>query len=49
MYYLGRFEAYDGLAYAIENYIHFYNYERRQKKLNKLPPMTYRRLFENVA
>lgn len=49
MYYLGRFEAYDGLAYAIENYIHFYNYERRQKRLNKLPPMTYRRLFENVA
>lgn len=49
MYYLGKFEDYDGLASAIEKYIHFYNYERRQKRLNKLPPMTYRQLFENAA
>lgn len=49
MYYLGKFEDYDGLASALEKYIHFYNYERRQKRLNKLPSMTYRQLFEDVA
>lgn len=49
MYYLGNFNDYDSLAAAIENYIYFYNYKRRQKKLNKMPPMTYRQLIENVA
>lgn len=49
MFYLGNFKDYDTLAAAIERYIHFYNYERRQKKLNKLPPMTYRQLLENAA
>ena len=34
---------------AIKNYIYFYNYERRQKKLNKMSPMTYRQLLENAA
>lgn len=49
MYYLANFYDYDSLAKAIENYIHFYNYQRRQKKLNKLAPMTYRQLLENAA
>lgn len=49
MYYLGSFRDYDTLVSAIERYIHFYNFERRQKRLNKLPPMTYRQLLENVA
>jgi len=49
MFYLGNFKDYDSLAAAIESYIHFYNYERRQKKLNKLSPMTYRQLLENAA
>jgi len=49
MYRLGNFKDYDSLAAAIENYIHFYNYGRRQKKLNKLAPMTYRQLLENAA
>jgi len=49
MFYLDNFKDYDSLAAAIESYIHFYNYERRQKKLNKLSPMTYRQLLENVA
>lgn len=47
MYYLNKFEDYDSLAAAIKRYIYFYNYERRQKKLNGLPPMTYRQLLEN--
>lgn len=50
MYYLnGHFEDYDSLAKAIEDYIHFYNYKRRQKRLNKLPPMTYRQQLEHAA
>lgn len=49
MYYLASFKDYDSLATAIESYIYFYNNERRQRRLNKLPPMTYRRLLENAA
>jgi putative transposase len=49
MYYLGNFEDYDSLVAAIEGYIHFYNHDRRQKKLNKLAPMTYRQLLESAA
>lgn len=49
MYHLGEFKDYDTLVAAIEKYIYFYNYERRQKKLDKLAPMTYRQLLENVA
>jgi transposase InsO family protein len=49
MYYLASFKDYDSLAAAIESYIYFYNNERRQKRLNKMPPMPYRQLLENVA
>lgn len=49
MYYLCKFEDYDGLVAAIEEYIRFYNFERRQKKLDRLAPMTYRQLLENAA
>lgn len=49
MYYLRSFEDYDSLTTAIESYIRFYNYERRQRKLNRLAPMSYRQLLENVA
>lgn len=49
MYYLCKFEDYDGLSEAVEKYIHFYNYERRQKNLERLAPMTYRQLLESAA
>ncbi len=49
MYYLSNFKDYDSLVAAIESYIYFYNYERRQKKLNKMSPMTYRQLLANTA
>lgn len=49
MYYLNEFQDYESLAKAIEEYILFYNYERRQKRLNKLAPMTYRQLLESAA
>lgn len=49
MYYLSKFKDYDSLVEAIEQYIYFYNYERRQRKLNKMSPMTYRQFIENAA
>jgi transposase InsO family protein len=49
MYYLDNFKDYDSLVAAIESYIHFYNNGRRQRKLNKLAPMSYRQLLENAA
>jgi transposase InsO family protein len=49
MYYLGSFKDYNSLVAAIEKYIHFYNYERRQKRLGHLAPMNYRQLLENAA
>jgi len=49
MYYLGTFKDYDSLATAIRECIYFYNYERRQKRLEKLAPMSYRQLVESAA
>ena len=46
MYYLSHFETYEELAAAIEQFIHYYNHQRRQHKLNCLPPATYRSLLE---
>lgn len=41
MYHLHTFDDYDSLRQAIEDYIYFYNYKRRQKKLGNLSPMEY--------
>lgn len=41
-YYLDKFDTFDELKEAIERYIHFYNYERLQAKLNGLSPMEFR-------
>lgn len=49
MYYLSRFETYECLVKAIEDFIRFYNYERRQAYLNCMAPMNYRQLIENAA
>lgn len=49
MYYLSKFHDYDSLVTAIEDFIHFYNFKRRQKKLERLAPMSYRQLLENAA
>lgn len=49
MYYLNEFKDYENMAKAIEVYIHLCDYERRQKRLNKLAPMTYRQLLEQAA
>lgn len=49
MYYLSKFTDYKSLHAAIEDFIRFYNFDRRQKKLGRLAPMNYRQLLECVA
>jgi putative transposase len=41
-YYLNKFETFEELSLAINEYIHFYNHDRYQKRLNGLSPMEYR-------
>ncbi len=38
-YYLHKYQTFEALKKDIEDYIHFYNYERLQKKLSCLSPM----------
>ena len=42
MYYLRKFDNFDELKLAIDNYIEFYNNKRLQKKLKGLSPIEYR-------
>ena len=46
MYYLNYFETYEELVAAVEQFIYYYNHQRRQHKLNCLPPADYRSLLE---
>jgi transposase-like protein len=46
MYYLNRFETYEELVSAVEQFIYYYNHKRRQHKLCCLPPATYRSFLE---
>jgi len=41
-YYLHKYETFGELSNAINEYIHFYNHVRYQKRLNGLSPMEYR-------
>jgi transposase InsO family protein len=41
-YYLHKYETFEELSKAIDDYIYFYNHERYQKRLNGLSPMEYR-------
>ncbi|MER2010604.1 MAG: IS3 family transposase [Psychrobacillus sp.] len=41
-YYLHQYKTFEELSLAIDEYIHFYNYDRYQKRLNGLSPMEYR-------
>lgn len=41
-YYLHKYLTFEALKKDIDSYIHFYNYERLQKKLNSLSPMEFR-------
>lgn len=49
MYYLKKFQTYDELELAIDEYIHFYNHERYQAKLNGLAPIEFRNQAVKVA
>jgi transposase InsO family protein len=49
MYYRHRFDDYESLTKAIENYIRYYNYDRLQEKLHCLAPMEYRDALLNAA
>ena len=49
MYYLSHFHTYHELQEAIVKFIHTYNYERRQRRLDILAPMSYRSILENAA
>lgn len=49
MYYLHRFNDYQSLKKAIEDYIRYYNYDRLQEKLHCLAPMEYREVLVNAA
>ena len=46
MYYLNHFETYEELVDAVGQFIHYYNYQRRQHRLNCLAPMNYRSLLD---
>jgi len=41
-YYLHKYETFEELSNAINEYIYFYNYYRYQKRLNGLSPIEYR-------
>ncbi len=41
-YYLHKYKTFEELCTAIDEYIHFYNHERYQKRLNGLSPMEFR-------
>ncbi len=41
-YYLHKYEAFEALQQAIDDYIQFYNNERYQERLNGLSPLEYR-------
>jgi transposase InsO family protein len=41
-YHLNHYETFEELKDDIDDYIHFYNYERFQENLNNLTPMEYR-------
>jgi len=42
MYYLHKYDSYEELKVAIDDYIHFYNHYHYQKRLNGLSPLEFR-------
>lgn len=49
MYYLHKFNDYDSLKSAIEEYIDYYNTKRYQKRLNCMAPLEYRRYLSGIS
>ena len=46
MYYLNTFDDDESLEKAIEDFIYYYNNKRRQRRLDRLPPLEYRKRLE---
>lgn len=46
MYYLNHFETYEELVIAVDQFIHYYNTQRRQHRLDCQTPASYRSLLE---
>lgn len=49
MYYLNKFDTYEALEKAVEEFIHYYNYDRYQEKLNCMTPMEYHEYLNKAA
>lgn len=49
MYYLHKFQTYEELVAAIMEYIHYYNNNRYQKRLNCMTPLEYREYLQRSA
>lgn len=49
MYYLHKFNNYEELKKAIEEYIDYYNTKRYQKRLNCMTPMEYRSYLSGIS
>lgn len=49
MYYLHKFNTYDELKAAIEEYIEYYNTKRYQKRLKCMTPIEYRKYLSDFA
>lgn len=49
MYYLHKFDDYDSLKKAIEEYIDYYNTRRYQKRLKCMTPIEYRNYLSGIA
>ena len=49
MYYLHKFNDYESLRKAIEEYINYYNTRRYQKRLNCMTPIEYRNYLSGIS
>jgi len=49
MYYLHKFNDYESLKKAIEEYIDYYNTKRYQKRLGSMTPLEYRRYLSGIS
>lgn len=49
MYYLHKFNDYEGLKKSIEEYICYYNNKRYQRRLNCMTPLEYRRYLSGIS
>jgi len=49
MYYGPKYISWEELSEAIEDYIHYYNYQRHQRRLGVMTPMEYHAYYSMAA